>query len=918
MFTQLFDKDALMHCADIPWQSLFDLLPDGVMILDPETTRPLFFNHAACSQLGYSAEEFGQVKISDYEALETPEQTQAHVERLMQHKRDDFITRHRRKDGRLRDVRVTVVVQTLRQIPVFLAVFRDITDLLQAEEQGRAKNDFLTGVSHQLRTPLNAILGYAQLMEMQQGVAEVMRENAREISRAGRQMLDLLNGVLELAQLEQEAKEKQDQEAAPLDPTPAASGTTRAQVAPPAGQASARILVVEDHPANQILLKQQLRRLGCEVDLVADGQAALERWREGSYELILTDLNMPRMDGCQLARSIREEMGGPGLPIVAITAAAISEELDRCRAAGMDDTLTKPVTLEQLEAMLQRWLPGELSARRSAPAQAKPSPSGPPTTPVMAPAMTPETAERVLDIAQLHRLLGSQDAGLCSEILHSFLHNTRAGLAALRDQGSQPEAIAQEMHKQKSSARTIGALDYAQRVAYLEQQARQGQAKLTELAALLPALDAIERAVNDYLNSHANPATAPAVALSADLAMSVLVVDDDPVLLLQISALLDRIGVQRVATASTGREALGRLLHSPEVFELLICDLNMPEMDGVEFTRTLAEQGYQGGILLISGEDGRTLQAAENLIAGQGLQVAGSLAKPVSQAALQPLLQRLAPKEQRQARPLHDKGYSANRLRQAISQGELENHYQPKIDLKSGRWIGVESLVRWRHPIDGLIFPDRFIGLAEVHGLIEDLTRAVLDLALQQAQLWQALGLDLRVAVNVSMDNLSDLDFPDRLVRQVVEAGLTPDRITLEITESRLMRDRLTVLDILTRLRLKKFHLSIDDFGTGHSSLSQLRDLPFDELKVDRSFVHKAAADPTKRAIYEASLQMGQQIGMEVVGEGVEDHADWDFLRHSGCHIAQGYFIAKPMPASQLLDWHQSWQQRLDQEGLVS
>jgi EAL domain-containing protein (putative c-di-GMP-specific phosphodiesterase class I) len=200
--------------------------------------------------------------------------------------------------------------------------------------------------------------------------------------------------------------------------------------------------------------------------------------------------------------------------------------------------------------------------------------------------------------------------------------------------------------------------------------------------------------------------------------------------------------------------------------------------------------------------------------------------------------------------------------------------------------------------------------VAEANGLIDDLTRIVMTTALAQAKVWQDARLDLRVAVNVSMDNLSSLDFVNFVARATAAAGVPPQKVVLEVTESRLMGDLRSPLEVLTRLRLKRFHLSIDDFGTGHSSLAQLRDIPFDELKIDQSFVHGAWKDETARAMYDASLGLANQLNMEVVAEGVEDQEDWDFLQQTGCHLAQGYFIARPMPADDLPGWIGTWNDR--------
>ena len=253
-------------------------------------------------------------------------------------------------------------------------------------------------------------------------------------------------------------------------------------------------------------------------------------------------------------------------------------------------------------------------------------------------------------------------------------------------------------------------------------------------------------------------------------------------------------------------------------------------------------------------------------------------------------------------------------MQQAIAAGQLENFYQPKVELSSGNVVGVETLVRWRHPVDGLVFPDQFIPLAEEHGLIDALTRTVLTAALQQTRRWQEAGVDLNVAVNVSMDNFSSLEFPDFIARSAEKAAVPVTNLILEITESRLMKNPLAALDIITRLRLKRIKLSIDDFGTGHSSLAQLRDLPFDELKIDRSFVHGACRHGDLRAIVEASLAMARKLGMKVVAEGPETREDWDFLQAAGCNMAQGYFIAKPMPASELQGWLSEWESTRRQE----
>ena len=392
-------------------------------------------------------------------------------------------------------------------------------------------------------------------------------------------------------------------------------------------------------------------------------------------------------------------------------------------------------------------------------------------------------------------------------------------------------------------------------------------------------------------------------------AQKVLILDDEPFMLKLLSQMLAMQGFKSVTSCDSGNTALDWVDQPDHSPDLILCDLNMPGMDGIEFVRKLVEHRYAGSLIVVSGEDERVLKTAEKLVKAHQINVLGHLQKPVAPGELGEMLKKWNSEPQGQRRS-GERDYSAEEVREAIHSGELCNFYQPKVAIGTRAVVGVETLVRWQHPVDGMVFPDQFIGVAETNGLIDDLTRIVMKNALTQAKEWQDAQLGLRVAVNVSMDNLSSLDFVDFVARIVGESGLPPQEIVLEVTESRLMGDLRAPLEVLTRLRLKRFHLSIDDFGTGHSSLAQLRDIPFDELKIDRSFVHGAWKDETIRAIYDASLGLARQLDMEVVAEGVEDQEDWDFLQRTGCHLAQGYFIARPMPATDLPGWIENWSAR--------
>ena len=393
------------------------------------------------------------------------------------------------------------------------------------------------------------------------------------------------------------------------------------------------------------------------------------------------------------------------------------------------------------------------------------------------------------------------------------------------------------------------------------------------------------------------------------LMVKILVLDDEPFMRKLLARMLTNQGFTSVALCESGRAALDRVDGVDTRPNLILLDLNMPEMDGIEFVRHLVERNYTGSLILISGEDERMLQTVEKLVQAHKITVLGHIHKPVKPEALSALLEKWAPSSLDS--PKAQKVYGTDEVRAAINNGELVNYYQPKVTVATGKVAGVETLVRWRHPVHGIVPPDQFIGVAEANDLIDDLTRVVLTSALAQAKAWQEAGLTLRVAVNVSMDSLASLDFLDFVTGLTAKTGIPPQQIVLEVTESQLMGDARIPLEILTRLRLKRFRLSIDDFGTGHSTLAQLRDIPFDELKIDQGFVHRAWTVETLRAMYDASLALARQLGMEVVAEGVEDRDDWDLLLRTGCDLAQGAFISRPMPAEDLPGWMDVWQERV-------
>ena len=250
-------------------------------------------------------------------------------------------------------------------------------------------------------------------------------------------------------------------------------------------------------------------------------------------------------------------------------------------------------------------------------------------------------------------------------------------------------------------------------------------------------------------------------------------------------------------------------------------------------------------------------------------------------------------------------------LRHAIEDNQLVLYYQPKMSLETGKAVGVEALARWHHPDGRLVSPAQFVPLAEQTGLIKPLTLWALQEALRQSVAWRKEGLDIPVAVNLSTRNLLDASLPDRLADFLAASGTDPGKLCLEITESVVMADPLKSQAHLARLHRMGIRLAVDDFGTGYSSLAYLKRLPVHELKIDKAFVSGLMRDRNDAAIVRVATDLGRNLGLKVVAEGVEDQQTWHGLMALGCHEAQGFLISPPLPAADLTRWLQDPQPRM-------
>jgi EAL domain-containing protein (putative c-di-GMP-specific phosphodiesterase class I) len=251
--------------------------------------------------------------------------------------------------------------------------------------------------------------------------------------------------------------------------------------------------------------------------------------------------------------------------------------------------------------------------------------------------------------------------------------------------------------------------------------------------------------------------------------------------------------------------------------------------------------------------------------------------------------------------------FTLDEIVDGLRAGEFEPFFQPKVRIATGEVIGAEALARWRHPRRGVIPPHAFVKALEQAGNIDALTRAMLGKAARFCRDVIETGRPFMVAVNLSIRSLSDLKVADDITEIVRRQHLDPQHVVLEITESAATTDARRVLENLARLRMKGFELSIDDYGTGYSSLEQLTRIPFTELKIDQSFVTHAGRRDSARVILASSLDMARKLKLRAVAEGVETSANWNLLVDLGCDIAQGYFISRPMSADDFLEWLGAW-----------
>lgn len=393
----------------------------------------------------------------------------------------------------------------------------------------------------------------------------------------------------------------------------------------------------------------------------------------------------------------------------------------------------------------------------------------------------------------------------------------------------------------------------------------------------------------------------------------ILILEDHPMTRQMLVLALQGLGYTNIHTADCGKQAFALLKHEGH-FDVLICDIQMPGIDGLTFLREAAEIGYIAALIISSAIAPDLRLAIQQLARLTGYQVLGDLGKPFTRDELKVLMLRYCPSAPYQVPPTIDELPSATEIQNGLNDGEFIPFYQPKLNLQTLEVIGMEVLVRWQHPLHGLISPGLFLGAMRHFGFLNVMTQTIARQALSFLREQQLIG-ELRLSINVETEQLARPDLLEA-VRQNLDAERVPAQsLILEITESGLMQAPITSIENLVRLRLLGCGVSIDDFGAGFSSLQRVCEMPCSELKLDMSFIRSMTHNPRSLAAVDSLLRLSDNLGIQLVAEGIETHEQLTLLQRLGCQIGQGYVFARPLPGPEFMDWlHQHKQARATQK----
>ena len=645
-----------------------------------------------------------------------------------------------------------------------------------------------------------------------------------------------------------------------------------------------KALVVEDNEFNREVLYTQLSQIGIECDTTNDGQHALRALESKDYQLIITDLNMPNMNGAELIKTIRQHqrIAIRDCPIIGISADI--NEIDTLSNNGANVTLKKPFSSTQATLAIHSALNGEDTET-----------------------IEPTNQELLVNNDTIATYLGS-DKSNWKKYLDKYRLLLEQELPCFENYNllSKPTVIRFCSHKLLSSSLYFGengfteALDRIQLLS--DEQSTDNSTELVKLAGYcansmrniikeiehkLEGLQHHEEQTEDLQSNIYSDSHEPHQRIS------LLAIDDDAFSLLILQKMLERITTIDFHGETSAEVALSHL--RDKQFDLIVCDINMPKIDGIQFVRLLSEIGSTQNIAIYSGEK-HLFAPLQEMLKKYGMNYAGSIDKPINELDLIKVINRLKSCP-RQLQSNHT--VSNDEIAECIENNQLEVHFQPQVCTKSKRIVAAEALARLRNKKGELIPPALFIPKLSELGLESEFALKVARIAVCQCAQWNNQGWSMGVSINFSMNALEDTLLPDQILHHCQDQKINPELIVIEVTESSISRQPELCIEVLSRLKLMGFRISVDDFGTGYSSLEKLKNFPFTELKLDRSYVSSATTNGISKTLMTASVAIAKELDLITVAEGVETAEDFTLACQHRVDLVQGYYFSKPLIADQ-------------------
>lgn len=389
--------------------------------------------------------------------------------------------------------------------------------------------------------------------------------------------------------------------------------------------------------------------------------------------------------------------------------------------------------------------------------------------------------------------------------------------------------------------------------------------------------------------------------------MNFLVAEDDEFQRRWLVIMLGNLGAVNIAEVADGNEALAVLQDKQRHIDITLIDLNMPGMDGMELIRHLANSHHQTSIIVASAFDSALLFSVETMSKAYGIELLGTIEKPATPESLIAIIKRYKGPPALQQRAAIQPAVTVDDVLQGLKAREFEPYFQPKVEILSGHVKGAEAFARWQHPQLGFISPTVFIPLLEAAGQMDLLAWIIIEKSVAACRAWHDQSYPITVSINVSPSSLAKPGFSEQVIQRLAPYELDTQYVIFEVTESAAVTNVSGFLENLARLRMKGYGISVDNYGTGRASMQDLLQIPFSEIKIDRSFVAGASHNQSLELVLRSSLELCRKLNRQSVAVGVETQQDWDFLRSMGCTYAQGHYVAKPMPGNALPRWMEEW-----------